>query len=369
MKDIYNGLPSLGLENKPFFSIIIPCYNSRKTLRNLLESIVLQNMNDEIEVILSDDHSTESYQDIVDEYSSTLCIKQVQTDYNYAPGNTRERGTTVAEGEWLCFADHDDEFVPNTLKDIKKTIIDSKEQYYAIANFYEVDPETKAVLHTMERTMNWNHAKFYNRKNFWKAYNIHFQKDLLTHEDICISSQVNCAIHNANNGNPLFINIACYNWNNRPTTISRVKYGKHSFLEVFYEDYIKSTANVYIDEYLKGIIDMPYAINSCLESLTFAYFYMQGFKFEDPVNYIKSNEDVARRLLVKLKNVFGLTNKAIYDYLAYNHAIRFICIRESAYNGCGKFIESETFMQWLNNLHEDIVPKVTMSDAMKKENL
>lgn len=77
---IYNGLPSIELDNIPFFSIIIPCYNSKKTIGNLLNSIVNQDMNDEIEVIISDDHSTESYQDIVNEYSKILSIKQVQTD-------------------------------------------------------------------------------------------------------------------------------------------------------------------------------------------------------------------------------------------------------------------------------------------------
>lgn len=365
-ENIYNGLPSIELDNAPFFSIIIACYNSGKTIGNLLDSIVAQDMNDDIEVIISDDHSTEPYQEIIDEYSSILSIKQIQTDYNFAPGNTRERGVSVAEGEWLVFADHDDDFIPGTLKEIRQIIIDSKTEYYAIANFNEVDPETKALLNVMKRTHNWNHAKFYNRVNLWLANNIHFQKDLLTHEDICISSQINCAMHNI--GEPTYIDISCYNWNNRPTTISRSKYGNHSFLEVFYEDYIKSTANVYIDKYLNGSIDMPFAIDSCIESLTFAYCYMQGFKFEDPKNYIKSNEDVARRLLVKLKNVFGLTNKAIYDYLAFNQATRYYIIRETAYNGCGRYIESESFMQWLDNLHSDI-NRITMSDAMRKENL
>lgn len=361
---IYNGLPSIELDNIPFFSIIIPCYNSKKTIGNLLNSIVNQDMNDEIEVIISDDHSTESYQDIVNEYSKILSIKQVQTDYNFAPGNTREKGTTVAEGNWFVFADHDDEFVPNTLKKIKNAILDSNEQYYAIANFNEIDPETKKLLSVMERTRNWNHAKFYNRVNLWNAFDIHFQKDLLTHEDICISSQINCAMHNI--GEPLYINTTCYNWNNRPTTISRSKYGNHSFLEVFFEDYIKSTADIYINKYLEKAIDQPYAIDSCIEILAFSYFYIQGFKFQDPENFIKANEDIARRLLVKLKNVFGLTNKSIYDYLAYNQATRFYVIRETAYNGCGRFIETETFMQWLNYLHEDIKPLITMSDAMKK---
>ena len=64
---IFDGSSSISLTKRPFFSIVVPCYNSRETLGALLESIVLQHMNDEIEVVLSDDCSNESYQDIVEQ--------------------------------------------------------------------------------------------------------------------------------------------------------------------------------------------------------------------------------------------------------------------------------------------------------------
>jgi glycosyltransferase involved in cell wall biosynthesis len=63
---------------------------------------------DEIQVILSDDCSTESYQDIVNQYIDKLFITQTKTDYNCCPGNTRQKGADQALGEWLIFMDHDD---------------------------------------------------------------------------------------------------------------------------------------------------------------------------------------------------------------------------------------------------------------------
>ena len=47
---IFDGSSSISLTKRPFFSIVVPCYNSRETLGALLESIVLQHMNDEIEI-------------------------------------------------------------------------------------------------------------------------------------------------------------------------------------------------------------------------------------------------------------------------------------------------------------------------------
>lgn len=364
--EIFNGKPSFLLDHRPFFSIVIPCYNSKKTLGKLLETIVNQEMEDDLEVILSDDHSTESYQEIVEQYNDILSIKQIKTDYNFAPGNTREKGVSIAEGEWVLFADHDDEFMPNTLPDIKQNILESNEDLYAIANFLEVDASTGLVKREMKRTRNWNHAKFYNLDNLWNKYDIHFKKDLLTHEDIYISSTVNCIISNLNR-EPLYIDLYCYVWNARPTTISREKYGDHSFLETYFSDYIDSTGTRYLEMYEINQISYEYALQSSIEVLLYCYFYTQGFVFNDPYNYIVKNEQLCRDYLVKIKQTFNVTNKFIYNYVARDDADLYMKIRESAYIASGPYIESKTLNQWLDFLHKDIVPRVTMSDCMWKE--
>lgn len=364
-ENIFDGYPSFVLDHRPFFSIIIPCYNSRKTLDTLLHSILLQEMEDDLEVILADDNSTESYQDIVDKYSSELSIRQIKTDYNFAPGNTRERGVSIAEGEWVCFADHDDEFIEETLPVIKQIILDSEEQYYAIANFLEIDPESGEVIKEMRCTRNWNHAKFYNLDNLWKAFNIHFKKDLLTHEDIYISSCINCVM-NILNREPLYIDKFVYKWNNRPTTISREKYGDHSFLETFFLDYLLSTGYVYLDAYSSGAININYALDSAIEVLLYAYFYTQGFLFHHPVDYIKDNETYARNYLTSIKLCFNIDNDFIWTYTADNDAKMFMEVKACASIASGPYIETYTFMQWLNMLHTDIKPLMTMSEAMHK---
>ena len=364
--EIFSGKPSFLLDHRPFFSIIIPCYNSRKTIGKLLESIVNQEMEDDLEVILSDDHSTESYQEIVDNFKDTLSIKQIKTDYNFAPGNTREKGVSIAEGEWVLFADHDDEFIPNTLPIIKERILESNEKYYAIANFLEADPNTGLVLREMRATRNWNHAKFYNLDNLWEKYGIHFKKDLLTHEDIYISSTVNCIISNINR-EPLYIDLFCYIWNARPTTISREKYGDHSFLETYFSDYIDSTGTRYLEMYEMNRISYSYALQSAIEVLLYCYFYTQGFIFKDPHNYIVKNEQLSREYLVKIKQLFNISNKFIFNYVSKNDAELYVKIRESATIGVGPHIESKSLMQWLEYLHKDITQRVTMSDCMWKE--
>ena len=164
----------------PFFSIIIPCYNSKKTISRLLSSIASQGMSDEIEVILSDDHSTESYDNEVEPFYNQLCIKRITTDYNCCPGNTREKGVSIATGKWIVFADHDDMFLPRAFKTVKKQIELKKENYVAYCNIYRCRNSTSSrfdesmVEIEMHNFTELLHGKFFNKENLWDKYDIHF---------------------------------------------------------------------------------------------------------------------------------------------------------------------------------------------------
>lgn len=364
----FTGKPSIILDQRPFYSIVVPCYNSGKTLGLLLESIIAQEMNDEIEVILSDDHSTEPYDDVVDKYKDILSIKRILTDYNFAPGNTREKGVSIAEGEWVCFADHDDEFIPNTLKEVKNKILESGEDQFVITDFYEMNPDTREILRTMEGTRNWMHSKFYNLDNFWKRYDIHFKKDLLTHEDICVSSQINCAVEMSGK-EPLYFNIFTYYWMSRPTSISREKYGNHSFLEVFFKDYIESTGYTYYRQYMKYGMNPNYAYDSMVEVFVYCYFYLQGIKFHQGPDWLRENEQHVREYLILIKETFNVTNRDIFKYIAKYDASMYVNVRDSAYIGVGPHIEEETLWQFLEKMHKDLPVRETMNDVMIKKNL
>ena len=352
---IKNNTHTKELKERPFFSIVIPCYNSGEYIGNLLQSIVDQNMSDDIEVILSDDHSTEPYLDKINEFADKLSIKMVETEYNWAPGNTREAGAKVAEGQWLCFADHDDEFIPNTLKDIKAEIEKNNEQYFAIANFYEVDPETNTILSEMVKTRNWNHAKFYNVDNLWKKFDIHFKKDLLSHEDIYISVSINCALQSINHEKPLFIDIFCYKWLYRPSSLSRKKYDNHEFLETFFKDYLDATGYVYLEQYEKGNISASYGVDAVIGVLLLSYFYSESFIFKYPKDYKFETFEYLKDFLIKCKETFGINNRYIWNYAAMNSAEFYVKQRRTAAICTGDFIPSRSFWDWLDYLHHDII--------------
>ena len=271
---------------RPFFSIVISCYNSRKTIRKLLESLCQQNLEyKDLEVIISDDCSTEPYDDIVQEYLNELLIKEVKTEYNCCPGNTRERGAQEATGQWLCFSDHDDIFIDESLGELKRRIDEGEiqEQYCIYTSFYELREDLITINKQVPASDSggWTHGKFYNLDNFWKEYNLHYKKDLKSHEDIYLTCCVNTILDKLHlkgvNALTELDDLYTYGWVCNHESLSHRKYDDYNFLEKHFSDYVESTGYCYLDMYYNNIIPYSRAKQYLLDSIVLYYFYYQSF--------------------------------------------------------------------------------------------
>lgn len=209
------------INKRPFFSIIIPCYNSRATIGKTLDSLVKQHLDYlDLQVVISDDCSTESYQDIINSYKDKLFITQTKTDYNYCPGNTRQRGVDHAIGEWIMFMDHDDLLIENSLIAIKEQIQKNNLNTVLLTNFLK---QVDNYYVEMPQNAGWTHGKFFNLDNFWKKYNLHYIKDLRSHEDVCLSTEMEF-VRKAYNVEISSIKLPTYIWVYSPESTSNKKY-------------------------------------------------------------------------------------------------------------------------------------------------
>lgn len=346
-------------DDRPFFSIIIPCYNDGRYkegnyLDRLLSSLCRQEIGkDELEVIISDDHSPVGYDEIVDKYHDKLNIKRIVTDYNFAPGNTRAKGVTIATGQWLAFADHDDIYYDGALKRVKDSIHSRNEKYFVFSAFNGVDLEGK-VIRKYDKVLNWCHGKFYNFDNFWKPNNIHFVKDLKSHEDIAICTQVGCALANMGQTELTYISEPTYAWTDNPESVSHAKYtvetddGPREFLEVFFKDYITSTGYMYIDKFKEHNIKIMYAVRRCLEILCYCYFYMQGFQFRRPIDFYRPNLAHAGHYFRAVKETFNITTEQAFMTICENNAQLYYNVIDMAAAGAGHYIPIQTLRQWMD---------------------
>lgn len=85
-------------------SIIIPVYNEELYLRRCLDSI---RADDQIEVIIVDDNSTDKSWEIAHEYRDFKILDRL--DANAGVSVARNRGIEASTGEYITFLDSDDE--------------------------------------------------------------------------------------------------------------------------------------------------------------------------------------------------------------------------------------------------------------------
>lgn len=93
--------------NTPLLTVIVPIYNSERTLEQCLNSILNQHFRD-FELLLVDDGSTDSSTAICEKY--TLEDKRVQLFHkaNGGVSSARNFGLENAKGKWITFVDSDD---------------------------------------------------------------------------------------------------------------------------------------------------------------------------------------------------------------------------------------------------------------------
>ena len=96
-------------KENPLFSIITPCYNAEKYLKNSVESILRQPF-DNWELLLIDDGSADSTPAICDQYAESDPRIKVIHQQNGGVSAARNRGLDTATGEWILFIDSDDWF-------------------------------------------------------------------------------------------------------------------------------------------------------------------------------------------------------------------------------------------------------------------
>lgn len=95
-------------------SVIVPAYNAASYLRECLDSALAQTYHD-MEVIVVDDGSTDSTPEIIGEYAARDPRIVAVRQSNQGISSTRNRGISIAGGEWIVFLDSDDVMSPDCI--------------------------------------------------------------------------------------------------------------------------------------------------------------------------------------------------------------------------------------------------------------
>ena len=103
-------------------SVIIPCFNAERFLTETIESVLEQDIF-RIQVIAVDDGSTDRTSAVLAKYQSRI---KVISQANEGASAARNRGTAVAEGEFIQYLDADDLLLPGSLRSKRDALAESR---------------------------------------------------------------------------------------------------------------------------------------------------------------------------------------------------------------------------------------------------
>ena len=109
----------------PKVSVIIPVYNTAKDLKECLDSVISQTLDD-IEIICINDGSPDNSLEILREYAQKDTRFVIIDQKNKGAGAARNIGISQAVGEFVAFMDADDKYPDNqVLEDLYSKVIEN----------------------------------------------------------------------------------------------------------------------------------------------------------------------------------------------------------------------------------------------------
>lgn len=99
---------------EPIVSVIMPTYNNAQYIEKAIESVLIQNV--QLELIIINDCSTDSTENIIQKYLKLPNIKYIRNSINLGVAKSRNIGVSIAKGRYIAYLDSDDFWLPTKLE-------------------------------------------------------------------------------------------------------------------------------------------------------------------------------------------------------------------------------------------------------------
>ncbi|WP_339350163.1 glycosyltransferase family A protein [uncultured Alteromonas sp.] len=148
------------MENSKLVSCIITTYNRPNLVGRAIESVLNQSYKN-IEIILVDDHSSESYAPVIEKYKNDPRLTYSRNSRNLRLSASRNVGIGLAKGEFIAFLDDDDTWLPSKLQK-QVSFLNNNSEYVACTSTHieSVSKETSTAFKTniyLEDNLGFNH--------------------------------------------------------------------------------------------------------------------------------------------------------------------------------------------------------------------
>lgn len=173
-----------------FLSIIIPAYNSEKYIAECLQSVIDQELNDNLyEIIIVNDGSTDKTVDVINRFVKLYSNVYLYSKDNSGVSSTRNYGVTMSKGKYLWFIDSDDYISKNILKQIIDKLNSGN---YEVMQICEKLVDSNAICKNESIKLCFDDNKqidghlsvsYIISKQFLLTHNLFFNENMDMHED------------------------------------------------------------------------------------------------------------------------------------------------------------------------------------------
>ena len=140
-------------------SVIIPTHNSAHVIGQAIESVLAQTYRD-FEIIVVDDASADNTAEVASRYGDR--VRYLRRETNGGAGAARNDGIRASAGEFICFLDADDLYLPGRLQ-AAVAFLDSSPEFGAVYTDCEVrGPDGQVMVGSLiqasgcrKRTTTW----------------------------------------------------------------------------------------------------------------------------------------------------------------------------------------------------------------------
>lgn len=187
-----------------YASVVIPTFNSSKTICDLLEDLkIVRN----VEVIISDDGSTDNTVDLVREYrcKNDFPVTILENEH-HGVSYARNQGIHGSKGRYLCFIDSDDRVDSKAFSDIISSVNDSDIVSCTGAFPVSTDSSSPIAEQIIDDLIRKGNCEYYLAGPVAKLYN----SDFIQGNGILFDESVN-------KGEDLLFNFKCLTMTNNVT--------------------------------------------------------------------------------------------------------------------------------------------------------
>jgi glycosyltransferase involved in cell wall biosynthesis len=159
-------------------SIVMPCYNAVKYLDDAINSLRTQTYGN-LEILAVNDGSIDDTQAHLERHASSDSRVRIFSQRNAGPSAARNTALRQASGEYICFLDADDVFVPDKIERQVRFLAEHPDVDLVYSDYYTSDEELNLTALSATRIKYTNMVEAFAMRNWFPPLVPMFRSKLL----------------------------------------------------------------------------------------------------------------------------------------------------------------------------------------------